>query len=98
MTTTLKIYGNWRLTQCSTLKYFKKGRANMHMSTVYHIEYDNVGVWTAMGRPENFNQIDTGVFNIKTKAEALKEWTQFKRTHVLGGAELKTDLFPLKAV
>jgi hypothetical protein len=79
---TLKTYGNWQLNSYSSTKYgfYKTGRGRIYVATTYRIENVN---------PE----IETGVFNIPTKKEALKLWAEFKRTHSIGGAELRAELF-----
>lgn len=76
----LKTYKGWNLVEISEMSYFKNGKANLHMARRYHIQNED---------PE----IITGIFNIKTKKEALKEWSQFKKTHSIGGAELKEECF-----
>lgn len=81
---TLKTYGQWQLNKYSRLKYFKNGRANMHVAVSYCIEHTEL-------------QDGTGIFWIQTKAEAMKLWTEFKKTHSIGGCELRSELFATKA-
>lgn len=91
---TLKTYGKWQLNKYSELKYFKNGRANMHMAISYCIEFDNAALYKETNSLDG--HVETGIFWIKTKAEAMKEWSQFKKTHSIGGAELRSELFPIK--
>lgn len=91
---TLKTYGQWQLNKYSRLKYFKNGRAIMHVAVSYCIEFDNAGAWTKDNKHEH---VETGIFWIKTKTEAMKLWTEFKKTHSLGGCGLRSELFATKA-
>jgi hypothetical protein len=81
---TLQTYGKWQLNKYSQLKYFKNGRANMHVAITYCIEQADV--------VDTETQVATGIFWIKTKTEALKEWREFKRTHCIGGAKLREEV------
>jgi hypothetical protein len=85
---TLKTYGQWKLNKYAKTKYFKNGRANLHVEITYCIEHDDL--------VDSDTQVATGIFWIQTKAEALKHWSELKRTHSIGGSELRADLFPTK--
>lgn len=88
---TLKTYGQWQLNKYAKLKYFKNGRANMHVETTYCIEHSSRFTLCC----NDPNRIETGSFWIKTKREALNEWTSLVKRHELGGCALRAELFPL---
>ncbi len=81
----LKTYGDWQLVSCSNTKYgfYANGRGRIYAEVSYHIQHADPA-------------IDTGIFNMKTKKDALKEWKAFKASHSIGGAELRNNLFPIK--
>lgn len=87
---TLKTNGYWELNKYSTLKYFKNGKANMHVETSYCIEFNNSKYYEDHGTDLD---VSTGVFWIKTLRDANKEWNNFKKTRTLSGAVLKVELF-----
>jgi len=90
--TIIKTHVLWELIQYKELKYFKNGRANIHIKASYCIEFNNAKAWSWNKHHED---IDTGMFWIKTKKEALAAWTLFLKTQELGGVKLKKELFYL---
>lgn len=80
----LKEFSGWQLVRVTQLKYFKKGRANMHVEVRYHVEHQNPDVMT-------------GCFNMTNKKEALAVWKLLIKNRELGGAKLKDDLFEIGA-
>ncbi len=86
---TIKQFGNWQPNKYSKLKYFKNGRANMHVEVTYCIEHSSRFTL----RCDDPNRVETGVFWIKTKQEAMKAWKLLIEKHELGGATLKDELF-----
>lgn len=87
---TIQTYGEWQLNKYSKLKYFKNGRANMHVEITYCIEHGSRFVLQC----DDVNRVETGMFWIPTKREAMVAWTALKRTNSLNGCTLRTELFP----
>lgn len=88
--TTLKTYGKWQLNKYSKLKYFKNGRANMHVEITYCIEHASRFALSI----EEHKRIESGTFWIKTKKEAMAAWKLLTKKHELNGCALKAELFP----
>lgn len=64
--TTIKQSGAWQLNAYSQTKYgrYASGRGRIYVETRYHIQHRDPAM-------------DGGVYNIKTKKEALKIWAEF---------------------
>lgn len=62
--TLIKKQGDWELSKIVTLKYFKKGRANMHTETTYCVECVDAEGTPMIGKPN--------VYWLKSKRVAEK--------------------------
>lgn len=87
----VKSYGAWLLTKYARTKYFKNSKPNLHVEIVYCIEHKSRFELTC----DDPNRIETGIFWVKGQREALRTWSEFKRTHSIGGATLRDELFPI---
>ncbi len=83
----LNKHGNWELTKTGRTKYFKNGRANLHVEIRYNIER----VYTLEERIEieENRAVETGYFWIPTKKEALQVWRELTKKGTLRGTPVK---------
>lgn len=83
----LKQAKGWKLTKTSNLKYFKNGRANMHIEVRYHVEK----IYTSIEQEmiERDQRVASGCFWIPTKKEALRIFNTLIKTGYLEGVPVK---------